>query len=233
MVSRNAAPLPVYGTGMAAQHVAHQRPARGRPPAGRRRDRQSRRSADRSKRALSRAVGFERAIFSRAHRVGGQTLVPRQLRQLRLPADARAARSAARCPIASFRCLLLPFPAAAATSADQRLAIAAPRSGAMVAVPDLLRPVGLVFSQRRSLQQSAQRHRLRHVDQHGQLSQSGRRRADSLDVHDAFHLSDDQPGRPLLLDRRPAADRSRHDLVEQILVRVARLVDSLLAAWCC
>ena len=122
------------------------------------------------------------------------------------------------------------FPTPVAAAADQGLAAVAPRSGAVVAVPDFLRPAGAVFPQCRPLQQPARRHRLRHVDQHGQLSESGRRRADSFDVHHAVHLSDDQPGRALLLDSGSAADRARHDSVEQILVCVARFLDSVRGA---
>ena len=39
--------------------------------------------------------------------------------------------------------------------------------------------LGLVLSQRRSLQQSAERHRLHHLDQHGELPEPGRSGADS------------------------------------------------------
>ena len=184
------------------------------------------------------AVDFQRDDVPRADGVGGQTLVSRRLHRLSLRArrarhsdksrdrsrDRALADVAGRMPakLASWsdRCgddPARPFPAQLRLLLDEGLAAAAPRSGAVVAVPDLLRPVGPVFSQRRPLQQSPARHQLRHLDQHGQLSESGRRRADSLDVHDAVHLSDDQPGRPLLLDSGPAADRARHDSVEQVL----------------
>ena len=49
-------------------------------------------------------------------------------------------------------------------AAYQRLAIAAARSGSMVAVSNLLRPLGALLSERRPVQQSTQRHWLRDVD---------------------------------------------------------------------
>ena len=96
-------------TRMAAQHVADERPARGGPAAGRRRGRQGQRPADRSKRAVSGAVGFERAVFSRAHGVGGEALVSRQLRELACrPAPRRQVGGTLSDRIVSM--LLSPFP---------------------------------------------------------------------------------------------------------------------------
>ena len=54
-----------------------------------------------------------------------------------------------------FESTAVPFPTATATLADEGLAVASPGPCAMVPVSDFLRLVGAVFSQRRSLQQSA------------------------------------------------------------------------------
>ena len=147
VVSGNAAPLSLHAAGMAAEHVADQRPAGGRAAAGGRRCRRRGRSADRAKRAVSGAVDFQRAVPSRADGVGGEALVSRELCQLCLPAR----RGAARCGWHSSDRIVshaaVAVSAAAATAADQGLAAAAPRSGAMVAVPDLLRPAWVcIFS---------------------------------------------------------------------------------------
>src|SRR6185295_14139340 len=48
--------------------------------------------------------------------------------------------------------------------------------------------------------------------------------------HDTVYLSHDQPGRALLLDSWFAADRAGCDFVEQVLVRVARIVGAVFGA---
>ena len=49
--------------------------------------------------------------------------------------------------------------------------------------------------------------------------ESGGRRVDSVDVHDAIHLSDDQPGRAAALDFGTAAHSPRRHFVVEVFVR--------------
>src|SRR4051794_32878614 len=68
------------------------------------------------------------------------------------------------------------------------------------------------------------------MDKYGQLSEPCGCRADPIDIHHAVHLPDDQPGRSLLLDSGPAADRARYDSLEQVLVRLDRILGAMLVA---
>src|SRR5262249_7057927 len=67
----------------------------------------------------------------------------------------------------------------------------------------------------------------RHLDQHGEFSEFGRRGPDSLHLYHAVHLSDDQPGRPMLLDSGLNTDAPRHNSVEQVFLRVGRFLGAV------
>ena len=112
VVSGHAAPLSLHGAGMAAQHVADERPAGG--GAARRPSVMADNVSDLpivQSVLLSRAVDFQRAVFSRADGVGGEALVPRQLRRTS-PAGATRRRQVARARLSDriLSVLLSPFP---------------------------------------------------------------------------------------------------------------------------
>ena len=95
-----------------------------------------------------------------------------------------------------------------------------PRPGAVVAVPDLLRPAGLLLRQHPPAE-------LRRPEpvlaEPGQLPEPGGDRADPLDVHQPVHLPAALAGGAELLGPRPAAAGARGDPLGQVRVRVGHL----------
>ena len=109
----------------------------------------------------------------------------------------------------------------------QRAAALSPRPGPVVAMPDLLWPVGALLRQHPPVQLQP---RLFGDDR---FSEPGGRRPDSFDVYHAVHLSHGELGRAAVLDPRDAADQARRDLVDEVRIRGDRFVDPLLRArWC-
>ena len=101
------------------------------------------------------------------------------------------------------------------------------RSGAVVAVPDLLWTLGALLSEHPLVPLQQLLHRL---GQPGQLLESLGRRNAHVDVHHAIHLPNDQLGRSTVLDPGTASGAAREDPLGQVSVRCWRIDCPLLGA---
>ncbi len=200
LVSRDARPAPVQRTSPAAELVAQFGAARSGP--------QRRRTTGQSplgrKPAVLVAADRQCPVFAGAGRRRRRAHLSPELQRTAnrtgptppQPAVLAGRRGDALCALAD---------AANAAADRQRPAAVSPRSGAVVAVHHLLRPVGTVLCQHSPLQLRRELHGL---GQHDQLFEPGRGGADSLDLHHPVHLPDVEPRGPPVLDSLHVAGAS-------------------------
>ena len=231
VVSGNAVPLSLHATGVAAEHVADERPAGGGAAASRVVSSGDVTDLPVVQSALYLALLISNALFLHVLTVWAAKRWFRasyaNFASRRTP--RRPVRHGA-CPIASLKALLFPFPQPLQLLLikDWRLLRRDPVQWSQFLI--FFGLLGLYFL-------NVDRFNNPHSDigyitwinmvSFLNLAVVG---LDSFDVYDAVHLPDDQPGRALLLDSGPVADRARYDPVEQVLVRVARFVGAVRAA---